>query len=323
DQLYGDQGSDSLYGGQGHDQLFGSEGDDYLEGGQGEDRLDGGAGRDVLHGGQGSDSLYGGSDGDFYILQAGDGQDRLIEVLDDSAAHDIIELRGLASSDNWQLRRVGQDLHLHYGVDGQDLLIVQDQFAAGAMAIEEIRFSDGVSLNAEQIAQQAIDSAAPGSGSTQGGDTGADAGINPGSGTGGGTGSKHGSADQGLTAQPGATARADIAALLAAAQALPKPASTGWATEDLQPQAWQPQHGPAQTPWHAQAWDEANSAAGSTPSSALDSALSSAAQAQQLIAAMAAMAPADALASASFMTAAGYQPGSYQDLTKPLLAAAA
>ncbi|WP_343293470.1 putative Ig domain-containing protein [Vandammella animalimorsus] len=325
DQLYGDQGSDSLYGGQGHDQLFGSEGDDYLEGGQGEDRLDGGAGRDVLHGGQGSDSLYGGSDGDFYILQAGDGQDRLIEVLDDSAAHDIIELRGLASSDNWQLRRVGQDLHLHYGQGGQDLLIVQDQFAAGAMAIEEIRFSDGVSLSAEQIAQQAIDSAAPGSGSAQGGDTGADADINPGSGTGGGTGSKHGSADQGLTAQPGAAARADIAALLAAAQALPKPASA--ANADNLPWALgenlQPQHGLTQTSWHAQAWDEADSAQGSTPSSALDSALSSAAQAQQLIAAMAAMAPADALASASFMTAAGYQPGSYQDLTKPLLAAAA
>ncbi|PAX15347.1 hypothetical protein CLI92_14605, partial [Vandammella animalimorsus] len=286
DQLYGDQGSDSLYGGPGHDQLFGSEGDDYLEGGQGEDRLDGGAGRDVLHGGQGSDSLYGGSDGDFYILQAGDGQDRLIEVLDDSAAHDIIELRGLASSDSWQLRRVGQDLHLHYGVGGQDLLIVQDQFAAGAMAIEEIRFSDGVSLNAEQIAQQAIDSAAPGSGSAQGADTG----INPGS----GTGSKHGSADQGLTAQPGAAARADIAALLAAAQALPKPASAAnadnlpWALgENLQPQAWLPQHGLAQTPWHAQTWDEADSAPGSTPSSTLDSALSSAAQAQQLIAAMA------------------------------------
>ncbi|PAT31113.1 putative Ig domain-containing protein, partial [Vandammella animalimorsus] len=340
DQLYGDQGSDSLYGGQGHDQLFGSEGDDYLEGGQGEDRLDGGAGRDVLHGAQGSDSLYGGSDGDFYILQAGDGQDRLIEVLDDSAAHDIIELRGLASSDSWQLRRVGQDLHLHYGQGGQDLLIVQDQFAAGAMAIEEIRFSDGVSLSAEQIAQQAIDSAAPGSGSAHGGDTGADADINPGSGTGGGTGSKHGSADQGLTAQPSATARADIAALLVAAQALPKPANAAaaddaWMLEDLQTQAWLPQHGLAQTPWHAQTWNEANSAAalqagaqassaaGSTPSSALDSAMSSAAQAQQLIAAMAAMAPADALASASFMTAAGYQPGSYQDLTKPLLAAAA
>nr|WP_275250812.1 calcium-binding protein [Vandammella animalimorsus] len=320
DQLYGDQGSDSLYGGQGHDQLFGSEGDDYLEGGQGEDRLDGGAGRDVLHGGQGSDSLYGGSDGDFYILQAGDGQDRLIEVLDDSAAHDIIELRGLASSDNWQLRRVGQDLHLHYGQGGQDLLIVQDQFAAGAMAIEEIRFSDGVSLSAEQIAQQAIDSAAPGSGSTQGGDTGADSGS--------GTGSKHGSADQGLTAQPGATARADIAALLAAAQALPKPASAAaaddaWMLEDLQTQAWLPQHGLAQTPWHAQAWNEANSATALQAGAQASSALSSAAQAQQLIAAMAAMAPADALASASFMTAAGYQPGSYQDLTKPLLAAAA
>ncbi|PAX16102.1 hypothetical protein CLI92_11075, partial [Vandammella animalimorsus] len=78
-----------------------------------------------------------------------------------------------------------------------------------------------------------------------------------------------------------------------------------------------------QTPWHAQTWDEADSAPGSTPSSTLDSALSSAAQAQQLIAAMAAMAQADALASASFMTAAGYQPGNYQDLTKPLLAAAA
>ncbi|PAT39335.1 hypothetical protein CK623_10790 [Vandammella animalimorsus] len=111
------------------------------------------------------------------------------------------------------------------------------------------------------------------------------------------------------------------------AQALPKPASAAnaaWTLEDLQPQAWQPQHGLAQIPWHAQAWEGADGAPGSTPSSALDSALSSsAAQAQQLIAAMAAMAPADALASASFMTAASYQPGSYQDLTKPLLAAAA
>ncbi|PAT37261.1 calcium-binding protein [Vandammella animalimorsus] len=159
DVLVGGAGRDKLKGGAGDDVLYAmameddidSEGaatGDWLLGGSGDDMLHGSRAGDVLNGGAGNDRIRGGSDSDFYILQAGDGQGRLIEVLGDSAAHDIIELRGLASSDSWQLRRVSQDLHLHYGVGGQDLLIVQDQFAAGAMAIEEIRFSDGVSLSA-------------------------------------------------------------------------------------------------------------------------------------------------------------------------------
>ncbi|MFV0679285.1 calcium-binding protein, partial [Ottowia sp.] len=155
DQLYADNGQDNLYGGLGNDQLYGGADSDYLHGGDGEDRLDGGQDRDVLAGGAGNDSLYGGADGDFYVIEAGGGTDTIYEQLDDTAAFDTIELQSIASGDSYSLSRVGDDLHIAYG-DAGDSIVVRDQFAAGASAIEQIRFSDGVSLSAADIQAQAV-----------------------------------------------------------------------------------------------------------------------------------------------------------------------
>lgn len=92
DALDGGSGDDVLNGGVGDDQLTGQDGDDILDGGDGADTLDGGPGADTLlggnendqlTGGQGSDQLFGGagadfllaSDGEFDLIDCGDGQD--------------------------------------------------------------------------------------------------------------------------------------------------------------------------------------------------------------------------------------------------------
>lgn len=92
DALDGGASDDVLTGGVGDDQLAGDEGDDILDGGDGADTLDGGAGGDTLLGGNDVDSLTGGpgadqfvagagadflfaADGEFDVLDCGDGQD--------------------------------------------------------------------------------------------------------------------------------------------------------------------------------------------------------------------------------------------------------
>ena len=78
DTLTGDVFTDRFYGGSGNDIIKGEGGNDYLEGNAGDDELDGGADNDTLYGGRGDDILRGGAGEDTYIINTGDGNDRIV-----------------------------------------------------------------------------------------------------------------------------------------------------------------------------------------------------------------------------------------------------
>ena len=160
DQLYGWTGNDELHGGTGHDQLHGGDGADTLHGWDGDDQLYGDAGNDLLVAGLGNDTLVGGSGdnqhfggqgSDLYVIEGQTGIQLIVEEVADQAAVDILQLRDLASMGSYTLSRVGDALHLSYE---QQIIIVRDQFAANSCAIEEIHFSDGVVLNAQELQQR-------------------------------------------------------------------------------------------------------------------------------------------------------------------------
>jgi Ca2+-binding RTX toxin-like protein len=75
--ITGGRYDDRLYGNAGNDTLTGDAGNDYLEGGAGIDVLNGGEDADTLYGGRDDDILDGGAGEDTYIINDGDGKDRV------------------------------------------------------------------------------------------------------------------------------------------------------------------------------------------------------------------------------------------------------
>lgn len=148
DTLNGDEGDDILHGGEGDDILYGWADNDQLYGEAGHDILVGGEGGDILSGGVGNDEHYGGTGDDLYVFFSGDGEDLIVEESTDTNATDIVQLRDIASTDAYTLSRVGDDLHITIG---SDVIMIRDQFATGAAAIEEIHFKDNVVLRASDI----------------------------------------------------------------------------------------------------------------------------------------------------------------------------
>jgi Ca2+-binding RTX toxin-like protein len=135
DRLYGGGGDDKITGEAGNDYIEGNAGNDQLLAGDGTDTLLGGAGLDILTGGLGNDLLLGGKDADTYLINAGDGNDTLI----DSDGQGHIEWAGLTLKGDLglnpgQWRKLGsnhwQDLtnHLNYSLvaqsDGSDTLTI-------------------------------------------------------------------------------------------------------------------------------------------------------------------------------------------------------
>ncbi len=73
-------------GGNGLDNhLTGNSGDNYIAGNEGNDTIEAGLGNDTLNGGQGNDTLRGGMGSDTYLINLGDGLDRIEETDSDNA----------------------------------------------------------------------------------------------------------------------------------------------------------------------------------------------------------------------------------------------
>jgi Ca2+-binding RTX toxin-like protein len=160
DHLYGDSGNDQLYGGEGSDTLSGGEGSDMLFGENGDDAISGGSGNDTIYAGNGDDTLKGGTGDDFidgsygsdtYHFNIGDGADTIV----DTAAYgsndtDTLILGEGITKENLQLIRDNYDLVLQ--VNDTDSVRVKYWFNAGqSNAIEQITFSDGTTLNTQEV----------------------------------------------------------------------------------------------------------------------------------------------------------------------------
>ena len=189
DSLTGGTGSDSLYGGADNDYLSGAVGNDLLDGGDGNDTLYGGAGNDALYGGAGNDvltfdvngsagngdirgygddtldggagndTLNGGFDSDTYIFRVGSGQDVISQNDYSSPRIDTVQFIDVTSTGLTAVKRSGYDLILEYGTS--DSITIQDYFYASAYAVDQFKFSDGVTFTSAELFAAYPDNHAP------------------------------------------------------------------------------------------------------------------------------------------------------------------
>ncbi|BAO29611.1 putative Ig domain-containing protein [Sulfuritalea hydrogenivorans] len=122
--------------------MFG--GDQVLQGQVGDDRLYGSARDDVLDGGSGNDTLIGGAGNDTYVYRLGDGADRIVDYYANTLSFGV----GIAAD----------TIAPVYDVNALTLdLSNGDSIEIGALdnlAIQTLRFSDGVSLSVAQLIEQ-------------------------------------------------------------------------------------------------------------------------------------------------------------------------
>ncbi|WP_043612143.1 VCBS domain-containing protein, partial [Ensifer sp. ZNC0028] len=128
DRLYGSAYGDILAGGAGNDTLSGNGGNDTLYGDAGNDTLIGGSGDDILYGGVGVDRLTGGSGDDTFVLDAGDLQLDIADVITDyDSKDDFVDLSALLGNlpantqldgDYAQVVQDGKNANLQVDTDG-------------------------------------------------------------------------------------------------------------------------------------------------------------------------------------------------------------
>lgn len=134
DHLEGGAGADVVMGGAGNDELVGNQGDDEIDGGAGIDTLQAGSGDDAVTGGRGDDQLEGGLGHDTYVLDAGDGNDTIV----DSDGLGAIELDGTTVGGSMALDGGGwksADGRIEFtfdGTAGEAGTLTMRAFAAGA-----------------------------------------------------------------------------------------------------------------------------------------------------------------------------------------------
>jgi Ca2+-binding RTX toxin-like protein len=102
---------DIIYGGDGDDRIGGKGGNDKLYGDAGKDQIWGDGGDDLIWGGLGSDRLEGGRGSDTFVLQAGDGNDTIVDFKLNS---DKIALAGGLTVDDLAIIAMGANTVLQF-----------------------------------------------------------------------------------------------------------------------------------------------------------------------------------------------------------------
>ncbi|MDD3595660.1 calcium-binding protein [Sulfuricurvum sp.] len=146
-------GDDTIYGGAGNDTISSGAGSDTIDGGSGNDKLYGGLGNDTIIGGTGEDVLNGGEGNDIYRFNRGDGKD----TLNDSAGNDAIVFGAGITVDDVRFEQDNFDLRIALNESNKtfdelsDVIFIKDWFKTNTN-IETIKFADGSTLSATQIA---------------------------------------------------------------------------------------------------------------------------------------------------------------------------
>lgn len=168
DIMQGEGGSDILHGGSGDDMIWGDahyyelpadqHGDDLLEGGAGSDQLYGQGGNDILAGGAGDDVLDGGDGDDIYIVNAGDGNDR---ILDASGKNKIIFGTGVTQE---SLKLGLGSLLVSYGAAADEIHLegFDPSNAMDFRLFETFEFADGSVLSFDSLVARGFDIAGTG-----------------------------------------------------------------------------------------------------------------------------------------------------------------
>ncbi|WP_195822546.1 DUF4214 domain-containing protein [Roseobacter sp. MH60115] len=138
------------------------DGGDYLDGGSGNDTLEGRSGDDTLVGSTGDDLLRGGTataeaanGNDTYVWAKGDGNDTIQDFGTSMTEIDILRFEDVAFDDVIILRApVTWDFLFKIVSTGDNIRVVSQFFDATAQSqgLEQIIFSDGVTLDREDIA---------------------------------------------------------------------------------------------------------------------------------------------------------------------------
>ena len=167
DTLRGGDGNDFLEGASGAELLEGGTGIDQLQGYAGNDVLDGGAGVDNLLGGDGADTLTGGADNndvlqgqagnDTYVLNLGDGADRLYEVNASVTADGLKFGAGIAVGDITFSTDQGGNLAAWHA-NGLDMMTIQNWSFGDAYRLDYFEFADGTQISAAQASAAASSS---------------------------------------------------------------------------------------------------------------------------------------------------------------------
>ncbi|NML27864.1 calcium-binding protein [Zoogloea dura] len=166
---------DKVFGGNGNDTIFGDDPEefntmyaspeaadavykaDYLDGGDGDDELYGGSGKDTLLGGKGDDLLWGGKGDDVYLINVGDGSDRIInyEKTPTDTANDEVRFGEGIVPEDLTLLRSGNDL-LVTDREYRFQLNIQGAFSGGQdlssfSCVDLFRFSNGQTWTLSQL----------------------------------------------------------------------------------------------------------------------------------------------------------------------------
>ena len=156
DQIYAGEGNDTLSGGNSADMLFGENGDDMISGGSGNDTIYAGNGNDTLKSGSGNDFIDGSYGSDTYLFNIGDGNDTVVDssAYGSSDTDKIIFGAGI-TKENLQILRDSYDLV--FKVNDNDSMRVKYWFSGNQQnTIEQITFSDGSTLNTNDVNALAI-----------------------------------------------------------------------------------------------------------------------------------------------------------------------
>ncbi|MBW3245451.1 hypothetical protein KUV57_22660 [Epibacterium sp. DP7N7-1] len=145
--------------------------DHYVLGSAQSENLVGSSEDNILHGLVGDDHLRGEEGADTYRYAAGDGNDHITDYDNTAGVTDRLVFTDVVASDVSFASKGNEDLVIT--LSNGERVTVQDHFSEnGFYAIEEIEFSDGTVLNAEEIKSKSVsDQRAGGSGTVIGSDS--------------------------------------------------------------------------------------------------------------------------------------------------------
>jgi Ca2+-binding RTX toxin-like protein len=146
-------GDDNIFALGGDDTVNAGDGNDVLHGGAGNDILNGGAGEDTLNGEAGNDILTGGAGNDIYVFELGSGTDTINDYNSTGKDFDTIEFGERIDSTGVSFLRSGNDLQIII-LGTNDRLKIQNYYVNDNYKIEAIKFYDGTTWNAQDIASQ-------------------------------------------------------------------------------------------------------------------------------------------------------------------------